>query len=258
MQSTKHAQVEWPTTGVTTWLRLFGEPLLCWHGQRYALVRRQPQALFYYLALHEQPVTRAALCRLFWPDEATVAALRRLTHVLDDLKRSLPTPELLVKEAETITLNSTGFAIDTHAFGALTGPSAPIQALIQAITFYQAPLLANFVLPNHPAFEIWLLGERAAWEARYLAVLVRLVEQLMVAGQWQSAIRYALRYLYSDVTEEAMHRMLIELYGRVGDRDAVQRQYRWCASTLARELGTQPTPATQSAYAVALHRPRCL
>jgi hypothetical protein len=50
-----------------------------------------------------------------------------------------------------------------------------------------------------------------------------------------------------------MHRQLIELYGRVGDRFAVQRQYVCCVMTLARELGVQLAPGTQAAYAGALN-----
>lgn len=244
------------TTANAGWLRLFGEPCLCWHGQRYPVARRQTRALFYYLALHRQPVTRTALCQLFWPEKPTVTAHRRLTHLLDDLNRSLPARDLLERSKETVKLNTAGLAIDTHTFLALTAPEASIQALLQATALYPAPLLATFMLPHHPAFELWLLGERATWETRYLAVLARLVAQQIAAGQWQGAIRHSLHYLYSNVTDETMHRTLIELYGRLGDRDAAQRHYRWCVSVLARELGVQPTPATEAAYSAALNQ-RC-
>jgi DNA-binding SARP family transcriptional activator len=251
MQQTEVSNGEWHTDRTARFLQLFGEPGLWWHGQRYPVARRQTQALLYYLALHRQPVTRATLCQLFWPEKPTIMAQRRLTHLLDDLNRSLPVRALLEKSKETVKLNTAGLVIDTHAFLALTTPAASIHSLLQAVHLYQAPLLTHFILPHHPAFELWLLGERATWEARYLATLARLVERQVAAEQWQGAISHALCYLYHNGADEAMHRTLIELYGRLGDRNALQRQYRWCVRVLAHEVGAQPTATTEAAYAAA-------
>lgn len=253
-QSSATTEQEQPIKDGVGWLRLFGDPCFCWQGTPHRLARRQPQALLYYLALQERPATRQTLCQLFWPEAPVIDAQRRLTHVLDDLKRSLPARDLLERSKETVKLNTTKLAIDTNTFLALTVPEASILALLQATAFYHAPLLSNFDLPHHPTFELWLLGERATWETLYLAVLARLVTQQTAAGQWQGAISHALHYLYSNVTDETMHRTLIELYGRLGDRDAAQHHYRWCVSVLAREMGAQPTPATEAAYRATLNQ----
>ncbi len=258
MQPVTTTKQEQLTKDGAGWLRLFGEPCFCWQGEAHRLARRQPQALFYYLALQVRPTTRQTLCRLFWPEAPVIDAQRRLTHMLDDLNRSLPAPDLLVKTKETVSLNTHRLTIDTQLFSQLTRANASTQALSNAVALYQAPLLVNFLLPHHPSFEIWLLGERATWEARYLTALARLVEQQIVARQWQTAISLALRYLYSNVTDEAMHRRLIELYGYLGDRAAVERQYRWCVAALAQELGSQPAPATELVYRTARHKDRQL
>lgn len=245
---------ERPTKDRVGWLRLFGDPCLCWQGQPYPLSRRQPQALLYYLALQGRPTTRQTLCQLFWPEAPALSSQRRLTHVLDDLKRSLPTPALLEITKETIALNAALVSTDTAAFTELTAPNATTAALAQATALYAAPLLTGFGLPKQPTFEVWLLGERMLWDQRYLATLARLVAQQRSERRHYDAVRTALRYLYSNGADEPMHRTLIELYGDLGDQDAVRRQYRWCVMVLSRELGTQPTPVTEAAYTAALRK----
>lgn len=237
------------------WVQLFGLPHVFWQGQHYSLARRQTQALLYYLAVYLQPVTRVHLCQLFWPQENPTLARRRLTHLLDDLRRSLPCPDLLQKAEETVSLNPTLVMADTVAFMHLAASTPNSSgALEQAVTLYQDALLLNFALPHQPEFEIWLLGVRAAWEQRYLAVLARLVEDLAANNQVTQALSYALRYLYTDASNEAMHCTLMKLYCRLGDRRAVQRQYAWCMRVSVRELGMQPAQATQAVYADALCR----
>ncbi|MFN8488823.1 MAG: BTAD domain-containing putative transcriptional regulator [Caldilineaceae bacterium] len=234
---------------------LFKSPQIFWHGQQYLLARWQTQALLYYLAVYLQPMTRSHLCQLFWPQENTAWARRRLTHLLDDLRRSLPSPALLQKTEETVSLNADLVMSDTVAFTQLTtSPTNQSSTLENAVALYQDALLLDFTLPRQPEFEIWLLGERAAWEKRYLAVLARLVEDLAANDQVTQAISYALRYLYTDATNEAMHCALMKLYGRLGDRCAVQRQYAWCVRVLARELRVEPAATTEAVYTAALHR----
>jgi DNA-binding SARP family transcriptional activator len=68
----------------------------------------------------------------------------------------------------------------------------------------------------------------------------------------EGAREAALRLLERDPLREEAHAALIEVYGRTGSRSQVSRQYRRVRSILARELGVNPLPETESTYRRAL------
>ena len=83
--------------------------------------------------------------------------------------------------------------------------------------------------------------------------MAALVEALALDGDYPAAIGYAQRTLAIDELAEDVQRRLIELYALAGQRSAALRQYEQCVAVLERELGVDPTPATQAVYRAVLH-----
>ena len=95
-------------------------------------------------------------------------------------------------------------------------------------------------------FDDWLGTERRRLDEMLQQALQRLLEHYVVTGAIDRAIQVALRLLASDPLQESVHRSLIRLYmyqDRVG---AALDQYRQCRELLARELGVEPAPETES------------
>jgi DNA-binding SARP family transcriptional activator len=185
------------------------------------------------------------LCFLLWPDTPESAARRKLSVLLSHLRRTLPTPELLVTDDDRVWLEPDRTWSDTVVFDQTCTRAS---ALERAVDLYRGPFLDGFSLPDGPEFEMWAALERQTWERRYLDAVATLIEESAANGDLDTAISWAQRYLAVDELAEDIHRRLIELYAAAGDRRSALRQFEECVAVLERELGVPPLPETQDVY----------
>jgi DNA-binding SARP family transcriptional activator len=226
-------------------VQLFGPPRATWADRPLSVSRRQVRALLYRLAAGQRPVPRERLCFLFWPDTPESAARRKLTGLVNHLRRTLPAPELLVTDDDQVWLDPERTWSDTVAFDRCDAQASTLE---RAVGLYRGLFLDGFSLPDSPEFEMWAALERQAWERRYLDALATLIKAHAANQEHDAAIRCARDYLAADELAEDIHRRLIELYAAAGDRSSALRQFEDCAAVLERELGVQPLPETQAVY----------
>jgi DNA-binding SARP family transcriptional activator len=247
----------WSSMDKDARLKVFalGLPEVEWAGQYLALFRRQVRALLFRLAVRRQPVSRSELCFLFWPDIAESRARRNLTRVLSQLRRELPTPELLIVSRERVGLEHERVWSDSVAFEHLCsiadGPHR-LEVLQEAVTLYRGPYLSGFSVPDSVEFDAWVTSEARTFERQYLDALAALVDEHSTRGDLDAAIACARLYLEIDELAEEMHRLIIGCYAAKGDRTAAVRQFERCTAVLERELGVGPLPETRAVYDAAL------
>ncbi|MFL5664756.1 MAG: ATP-binding protein [Ktedonobacteraceae bacterium] len=145
----------------------------------------------------------------------------------------------------------TPFHLDVAAFEeALTLADAATQrneqhalqaALEQADGLYRGELLPG-------CYDEWILPERDRLRQHHLQVLEHLLRLFEGQGDTVTAIRYAQRLLGLDPLSEDLYRRLMRLFAFNNDRASALHVYHTCVSTLQRELGVDPDPATQEAY----------
>ena len=241
------------TTQAPLVVAMLGPPSVTWAGRPLSIPRRQVRALLYVLASSTTPVSRDALCALFWPDVTVDVAVSNLSRLLYFLQRALPEPAVLQRDEEVLGLDSRRTWVDARALvQVLEQPSPARDALRAAASLYRGAFLDGFDLPRSPAFSLWLAQERRVWERRYLALLSRLIDVEERLGHYQEAIQWAQRYLSIDELAEHIHRRLILLYAAVGDRRRAARQFEQCVLILERELGIDPLPETRAAFEAAM------
>jgi DNA-binding SARP family transcriptional activator len=88
--------------------------------------------------------------------------------------------------------------------------------------------------------------ERAALQeaqARALDILMRAAER---AGDCETALDYGRRILTDDPLRESIHRRMIVLYMRLGDRTKALRQFDDCARALKADFAIDPMPETRA------------
>jgi predicted ATPase/DNA-binding SARP family transcriptional activator len=231
-------------------ITLFGPPQVTVGGHPLTLARRQARALLLRVAAAAQPVPRDQLAFLLWPDAPEETARRNLTVLLSQLRQALP-PDALVASSAGVALDPALVAVDIATAATLSGTGlrdGRLDLLAAAAALYRGSFLDGLVLPNAEEFEGWLTQERHAWERWYLDVLSALVEGYAAAGAYPAAIDAAQRALATDPLAEELHRRLIELYARQGNRVAALRQFEQCVLLLERELSVEPLTATRAAY----------
>jgi predicted ATPase len=81
-----------------------------------------------------------------------------------------------------------------------------------------------------------------------LQVLEQLLRLFEGQGDHITAIHYAQRLLALDPLSEDLYRRLMRLFSLNNDRASALRVYHTCVSTLQREMGVDPDPATREAY----------
>jgi len=115
------------------------------------------------------------------------------------------------------------------------------EALRTAVALYAGDLLDG-------SDDEWLREERERLRRRHLEALSELTELCEAVGELDEAAAVAERLLSEDPLREDVHRALIRVHAARGDRASGVRAYHRCATILERELGVEPSGATQWAY----------
>ena len=233
-------------------VRLFGDCALRYDQAPLTDVNTpRLQALLAYLLLHrDAPQSRPHVAFQFWPDSTEAQARSNLRTLLLRLRRALPDADrFLEATAQTVQWRlDAPFSLDVAAFedglarAEQAGDGTTVRAALEgAIDLYGGELLLS-------CYDDWLLPLRERLHQRYIGALERLIELLEEGRAYEEAIRYGRLLLRRDPLHEAGYRRLMRLYALKGDRVAALRAYHTCATTLARELGVEPSEATQRAY----------
>jgi DNA-binding SARP family transcriptional activator/predicted ATPase len=233
-------------------IQLLGEFRLCYEHQPVTQINTpRLQTLLAYLLLHRGAAqSRQQLAYLFWPDSSDSQARTNLRNAIFQLRSVLPAADsFLVVGAQTIQWRAEApFAFDVadfeqalHDAGEASAVAARRTALERAIERYGGDLLPG-------CYEDWLLQERERLQQRYMTALDQLITVLEGQQETRLAIEYAQRLLHQDPLRESTYTRLMQLHAQAGDRAAALRVYHTCTTTLARELGVDPDPQTQSVY----------
>lgn len=206
------------------------------------------QALFIYLAMNRQPLTRQLLSGLLWGDMPERRARRNLRVALARA-RDFFDQYLIIERRSLCLAEEIALRLDVFEFEALLAAAAPsMTQLQQAVDLYRGPFLDDFNLREAPLFEEWQRQLRERYRQMAMDALYKLVDHHTYARQYSPAIEYANRLLRLEPWMEEAHRQLMLLLARSGQRSAALAQYETCRDLLAEELGVSPTEATVALY----------
>jgi len=231
-------------------LRRDGAPL-------HRLRSSKAQALLCYLAVTGRPHLRPALLGLLWGDLPEIRAQNNLSKILTYLRQAVG--DHLHISRQTVAFNrESRYWLDVEAFeiqvqGILTRATsmrADIERLEGAVELYRGDFLEGFYVRDAPAFEEWVLVQRARLKELALQALYALVTHYSAQGEAGTAvgIDYATRLLALEPWREETHRQLMRLLATSGQRSAAMAQYETCRRTLKQELGVEPASETADLY----------
>ncbi len=142
-------------------------------------------------------------------------------------------------------------------------PALPLEAraaqLEAASALYTGDFLAGFFVRDAPAFEEWMLAQRARYRELALNALHALTQLHLDLGRYDLAIRDATRLLALDEWREESHGQLMLALARTGQRSAALAQYKRCCRLLRQEFGVEPSAGSTALYErirVAMSGPR--
>ena len=241
---------------------MFGELSIDRSGQAVACSSAKALELLCYLVIHhERPHRREGLATLLWPDENLSAGRRHLRQALWKLNRSMPGTNSgagggagILRAAAPGWLQIDGRIADgcdlvlferTRATTRdIPGPDLAdddVARIEAALAAYRGDLLAAW-----PAE--WCMPDRLRAREGYLAMLEQMMAYHQDRGRFERGLRYGATALRQDPARESVHRRMMVLHHRAGDRTAAIRQYQLCLRVLDEELGIRPSAATMELH----------
>jgi DNA-binding SARP family transcriptional activator len=223
------------------------------NGEDIKLPTRKTEALLAYLACHaDEKQPRDRLTALLWGDRSDRQARHSLSQTLLSIRQAFDDANSLLQvEREAVVLRAEALESDVKDFQQLAGTPGELRS---ALDLYRGPFLDGFNL-REPAFEDWLIDERARLHGTAFDTFLALAEAQTESDDWSAALATLNTAIRFDPLAEEAYRRLMRLQIEHGLRNDAIRGYRTLAETLRRELNTQPDPSTTAIYQTAMTRP---
>ena len=211
---------------------------------------QKAQALLFYLVVTGQPHSRDHLADLLWDEMTDAQAKKNLRTVLPDVRRLLG--EHLLIEQQIVALQpTTPYWLDVDVLRrSLTSRQVATDLAVRqaAIALYQGEFLRGFYVHKAPAFDAWLLEQRAQLHTLVVDALVALVDEHAQQADLGAALAANRLLLGLEPWSELVHRQQMLLLAQTGERAAALAQYEICQRVLVAEFGVAPLPETTALY----------
>jgi DNA-binding SARP family transcriptional activator/tetratricopeptide (TPR) repeat protein len=198
------------------------------------------KALLVYLLLHSQPVNRATLAELLWPDQGLSSGRTNLRHALHCLRQSLgeEAGRVLVVSRQTIAFRLPDtWRFDLHELQRLLEGPHDIATLEQILRRYRGDLVEELQLPSCTEFQRWLVQLRNEWRQRVIRFAEGVLER---HEEVPDTLLQALVSRFSGYGP--FHERLVRQLAEQGQLAAAHEQYNAYLQLLALS-GQQPEPA---------------
>jgi DNA-binding SARP family transcriptional activator/class 3 adenylate cyclase len=233
-----------PEDGLVS-IRLLG-PFRIFKGERpLAELPNKASALLAFLAMQSDRVPREKLAELLWPDRQQEQSRQSLRQAIYSIRGSLGdlAEKIIEMNRLTAAIRLSGVAADAVALTNSHGDD-DINSLAGRARLYAGEFLAGFPSVSNP-FDEWVLLERSRTTNTVANILQRLVALHVERRDLDAALGAAEQLVSLDPLREDSHRLLMEVYAKMGRRAEALRQYETCAQILRAELSVDPDAETR-------------
>ncbi len=191
-------------------------------------------------------MNREQLASLLWDPAPEALARSSLRQALKELREVLgPEGDLLEADRFTVGLRGAAFAVDVLQFRALLATArTDVSSLTAAAALWQGELFGP-AQPSAPVFEAWLQIERSHLRSALTMALTDRLERLISDAAFADT-RIAEELVRIEPSHELAHQFLMRFHAVRGDQSAALRQFALLEQTLADELDSEPSDASNA------------
>ena len=205
-------------------------------------------------------VAREAVAETLWPDAPPQTSRANLRKAIFFARNALG--DALAVDARSVGFDPGRLDLDldrlreafetlSHTAGDRSG--AGWSGDLDTATEIALELGSRDLLPDDP-YEDWLVGPRDRLRSRWQTVALEAARAAQRSGRSAEAHELVDRLLDLDPTDEAAHRLAIELYASEGRHHAARRQLELCRAALREHLDADPSPETEAALRSAVEQ----
>ena len=233
-------------------IRAFGQSNVMVNGKTVTIKDWQTQSvreLFFYFLSLKRPVTKEQIQEALWADinEPERSSLRFKNEIYR-LRRALGQDVILFKDNRYQFNPAVDHEYDVEAFESFVAKAKSLSEPAEQISLYQKAidLVRGHYLEDIGATWVW--PERERLNQAYLWASLVLAELYMKEGQTTQALKICENALDYDSTFEAMYRLKMQVYRRLGDRGSVIHTYQTCKQVMRNIYNLPPSEETQRLY----------
>ena len=233
-------------------IRAFGPGQVWVNGNAVTAKEWQTQSvreLFFFFLAASRPLTREQVGAALWPGTEEPAKFRmRFKNEMYRLRHAVGQDSILF-DGETYRFDATGdHEYDVEAFEAYLRKAKSAAKVADQIQFYEraVDLVQGRYLEDINAS--WIIAEQERLHQAFLSAVLAVAELYQKEGQTPKAVEVCQRALLLDKTAEGVYRVLMQLFGRLGDKASVVHVYRTCEQNMQEILQMPPSLETRELY----------
>jgi DNA-binding SARP family transcriptional activator len=211
----------------------------------------------YLVTEWDQPVERAQLLYMLWPDLDEGEAERHLAQLLDSLRAKwrseLPNHWYLVEEGGTLRLNTEAdLWVDANEFETQVKTAQDAQEAgdvdIALALFLSALSLYKEDYLRENLYEDWPSDRREKLRELWISSMFRVAAICADRCEYADSVRLMKKVLEIDPYRENAYQALMLYLSRAGRRGEAIQLYRYAERLFAQHLAAQPAPSTRMLY----------
>lgn len=204
--------------------------------------------LFFCLLAHPKGLSKEEIGLLFWPDASPSELKTRFKNAIYRLRNAVK-EEVIRFENDLYSFNRTvDYEYDVDSFlrylargDQATTPADRLAAYSAALTLYRGPYL--------PEVEAdWAWAERERLNRLFIESALMVAQLQLNQKEYSATLESVQRILEADPCQEDAHRLAMRVYGALGNRAAIARQYAQCEQALLTEIDASPSLQTADLY----------
>ena len=216
--------------------------LITWVNWQSALQRE----VFVFILHTPQGISRTSFEEHFWSQETDCA--KAFSKTIHHIRNQVGNERILFENERYCFNRSLDYEYDAEQFDYLVhqGRNA-LDPDSRAVNYRQAlELYRGLFLPE--AAGVWIMDERQRLHRLFVEAATFVVRRSLDRREYQLSLEHGRRALKVDPCLEEIHGLLMRAYAALGDRPAIERQYRWCCQALMERLHLPPTQRTELLY----------
>ena len=233
-------------------IRAFGKGQVWVNGKLATMSEWQTQSvreLFFYFLAEKRPLTKEQIGEVLLNETIEPSKLRlRFKNEIYRLRRAVGLDSIIF-DGESYQFNrAIDHEYDVEAFDGYLALAKNLDTLEEKINFFQKAidLVNGRYLEDIGA--TWAWPERERLNQAILSASLSLAELYYQGGGMPKALSICRRALEFDETSEAIYRLMMQIFFRMGDKASIVHTYQTCEKSMHRIFDLPPSAETKNLY----------